>query len=84
MCYEKELKKAYKDSEKKNIHVILERLDLNLLNFLRHQCRDFCEVSKLDGVFRIYRIPKTNTIESEDTKKANKKKGKKNAAPKLK
>lgn len=84
ICYEKELKKAYKDEEGKNINIILDKLDTTLLNFLRFQCRDICDITKLEGDFRIQRIPPTSSSDLLETKKGNKKKVKKNAAPKLK
>lgn len=87
ICFEKDLKKAYRDEYGQNINIVLEKLDTNLLNFLRFHCREFCSIfrptNKHDHDYRIHPIV-AYTSKIEETTSNRKKKHKKNEAPKLK
>lgn len=88
ICYEKDLKKSYKDRYGQNINLVLEKLDTSLLNFLRFNCREFCTIfrppNKLDCEYRIHPTVRYSTPIVEAKAATDKKKGRKSTAPSLK
>lgn len=82
-CTEKDIKKAYHSLVKQNINVVLDEVVPDspiLYNFLRHHCKDICEVITNDGDVRIYRHVVNDYENNDQDKKKPKKKA--NSAPK--